>query len=159
MTISTISRPNHVMNIAPSERHGVLRTAPAPSTYDAIIQAVMGAQRSVWIATANLKELMVEDPRAKPGQCRTIDERSRRGSTTFGRAALAPLASFAGCAPSLLIRTGRRHPWCEMIVAGSTLGHREVDNCGKLTECRFATSKGMGVGNSSSISTDTASAS
>lgn len=31
----------------------------------------MEATRSVWIATANLKELMVEDGRAVPGQART----------------------------------------------------------------------------------------
>ena len=31
----------------------------------------MNAERSVWIATANLKELMVEDARARPGRRRT----------------------------------------------------------------------------------------
>jgi phosphatidylserine/phosphatidylglycerophosphate/cardiolipin synthase-like enzyme len=39
--------------------------------YQAVVQAVMNAERSVWIATANLKELMVEDPRARPGRRRT----------------------------------------------------------------------------------------
>jgi phosphatidylserine/phosphatidylglycerophosphate/cardiolipin synthase-like enzyme len=43
--------------------------------YDAVIEAVMTATRSVWIATANLKELMVEDPRARPGQRRTMKRR------------------------------------------------------------------------------------
>ncbi len=46
--------------------------------YDAVIQAVMGAKRSVWIATANLKELMVEDPRARPGRRRTMRAGSGR---------------------------------------------------------------------------------
>src|SRR5262245_60347707 len=32
----------------------------------------MEARRSVWIGTANLKELMVEDTRAVPGRRRTI---------------------------------------------------------------------------------------
>src|SRR5687768_6909245 len=40
--------------------------------YDAVVQTVMGAERSVWIATANLKELMVEDHRARPGRRRTM---------------------------------------------------------------------------------------
>lgn len=30
--------------------------------YEAVVQAAMGAERSVWICTANLKELMVEAP-------------------------------------------------------------------------------------------------
>ena len=39
--------------------------------YDTVIRAVTEASRSVWIATANLKELMVEDHRAAPGRART----------------------------------------------------------------------------------------
>jgi phosphatidylserine/phosphatidylglycerophosphate/cardiolipin synthase-like enzyme len=39
--------------------------------YDHVVRAVMAAERSVWIATANLKELMVEDHRAAPGRRRT----------------------------------------------------------------------------------------
>lgn len=38
----------------------------------------MEAGRSVWIATANLKELMVEDGRARPGQARTSTRRAYR---------------------------------------------------------------------------------
>jgi phosphatidylserine/phosphatidylglycerophosphate/cardiolipin synthase-like enzyme len=33
--------------------------------YEAVVQAAMNAERSVWIATANLKELMVEAPAYK----------------------------------------------------------------------------------------------
>lgn len=40
-----------------------------------VTQAVLDARRSVWIATANLKELMVEDPNVRPGR-----RRGRRGS-------------------------------------------------------------------------------
>jgi phosphatidylserine/phosphatidylglycerophosphate/cardiolipin synthase-like enzyme len=58
--------------------------------YDTVIRAVMEASRSIWIATANLKELMVEDHRAAPGRARTgrpsyrsvlavFDEQARRG--------------------------------------------------------------------------------
>ena len=39
--------------------------------YDGVVRAAMGAERSLWIATANLKELMVEDERARPGRRRT----------------------------------------------------------------------------------------
>jgi phosphatidylserine/phosphatidylglycerophosphate/cardiolipin synthase-like enzyme len=40
--------------------------------YERVVHAVMEARRSVWIATANLKELMVEDHRAAPGRRRTL---------------------------------------------------------------------------------------
>jgi phosphatidylserine/phosphatidylglycerophosphate/cardiolipin synthase-like enzyme len=39
--------------------------------YEAVVKAAMNAERSLWIATANLKELMVEDERARPGRRRT----------------------------------------------------------------------------------------
>ena len=56
--------------------------------YDAVVQAVMEARRSVWIATANLKELMVEDTRAVPGRARTAARRRYR-SVLDGFAELA----------------------------------------------------------------------
>jgi phosphatidylserine/phosphatidylglycerophosphate/cardiolipin synthase-like enzyme len=40
--------------------------------YEAVVRAVMDANHSVWIATSNLKELMVEDGRAVPGKARTF---------------------------------------------------------------------------------------
>ena len=43
--------------------------------YPAVIDRVAGAQRSVWIATANLRELMVDDTRLVPGR--------RRGRTSY----------------------------------------------------------------------------
>lgn len=39
--------------------------------YDTVISAVLDARVSVWIATANLKGLMVEDARLVPGRPRT----------------------------------------------------------------------------------------
>jgi phosphatidylserine/phosphatidylglycerophosphate/cardiolipin synthase-like enzyme len=39
--------------------------------YERVVRAAMEAKRSVWIATANLKELMVEDHCAVPGRRRT----------------------------------------------------------------------------------------
>jgi phosphatidylserine/phosphatidylglycerophosphate/cardiolipin synthase-like enzyme len=49
--------------------------------YERVVRAVMEARRSVWVATANLKELMVEDHRAAPGR--------RRAARTAGRGARA----------------------------------------------------------------------
>jgi phosphatidylserine/phosphatidylglycerophosphate/cardiolipin synthase-like enzyme len=40
--------------------------------YDRVLAAVLGAKVSVWIATANVKELMVEDRRARPGRRRSM---------------------------------------------------------------------------------------
>jgi phosphatidylserine/phosphatidylglycerophosphate/cardiolipin synthase-like enzyme len=46
--------------------------------YDAIIERLPEARRSVWIATANLKELLVADERLRPGRSRTRAKRSYR---------------------------------------------------------------------------------
>ncbi len=46
--------------------------------YDGVIEAVLAARTSVWIATANLKELMVEDGRARPGRRRGGRRRAYR---------------------------------------------------------------------------------
>ena len=43
--------------------------------YDRVLAAVLGAKVSVWIATANVKELMVEDHRARPGRRRSLKKR------------------------------------------------------------------------------------
>jgi phosphatidylserine/phosphatidylglycerophosphate/cardiolipin synthase-like enzyme len=45
--------------------------------YERVVRAVMEARRSVWVATANLKELMVEDLRAVPGRRRTTRTAAR----------------------------------------------------------------------------------
>jgi len=57
--------------------------------YESVVAAVLEAQLSVWIATANLKELMVEDPRAAPG-------RRRGGRRAAYRSVLAVLDELAG---------------------------------------------------------------
>jgi phosphatidylserine/phosphatidylglycerophosphate/cardiolipin synthase-like enzyme len=54
--------------------------------YPAVIERVLSATRSVWIATANLKELMIEDAALVPGR--------RRGRTRF-RSVLASFAELA----------------------------------------------------------------
>lgn len=40
--------------------------------YERVIKSVLDAKVSVWIATANVKELMVEDGRAAPGRRRSL---------------------------------------------------------------------------------------
>jgi len=45
--------------------------------YATVISRALSARRSVWIATANLKELMVEDPRLVPGRARSGRRRFR----------------------------------------------------------------------------------
>jgi phosphatidylserine/phosphatidylglycerophosphate/cardiolipin synthase-like enzyme len=40
--------------------------------YERVLAAVLDAKVSVWIATANVKELMVEDGRARPGRRRSM---------------------------------------------------------------------------------------
>ncbi|MES1171958.1 MAG: phospholipase D-like domain-containing protein [Bacteroidota bacterium] len=54
-----------------SERPLRLRLLSGRGHYETVVRAVMEANLSVWIATANLKELMVEDGRAVPGRART----------------------------------------------------------------------------------------
>ena len=54
--------------------------------YERVVRAAMEARRSVWIATANLKELMVEDHRAVPGRRRTM----RTGARVRRRLSIDP---------------------------------------------------------------------
>jgi phosphatidylserine/phosphatidylglycerophosphate/cardiolipin synthase-like enzyme len=61
--------------------------------YDRVVRAVMDARRSVWIATANLKELMVEDHRARPGRRRTM--RAGRSAAAY-RSMVDVFAELAG---------------------------------------------------------------
>ncbi len=44
--------------------------------YERVIEAVRAAHTSVWIATANVKALLVEDARARPGRRRTLSRTS-----------------------------------------------------------------------------------
>jgi len=56
--------------------------------YERVIRAVLHAHTSVWIATANVKELMVEDGRAAPGRRRNL-RRPSYGSVLAGLDELA----------------------------------------------------------------------
>jgi phosphatidylserine/phosphatidylglycerophosphate/cardiolipin synthase-like enzyme len=66
-----------------------LRLVSGRGHYETVIDAVLAAHTSVWIATANLKELMIEDHRARPGVRRS---RTRAASYRSVVAALAELA-------------------------------------------------------------------
>lgn len=46
--------------------------------YERVLAAVLEARVSVWIATANVKELMIEDGRAAPGRRRSLRKRPYR---------------------------------------------------------------------------------
>jgi phosphatidylserine/phosphatidylglycerophosphate/cardiolipin synthase-like enzyme len=46
--------------------------------YETVIEAVLAAQTSVWVGTANLKELMIEDHRARPGVRRSRTRKQYR---------------------------------------------------------------------------------
>lgn len=54
-----------------TEREGSFSLVSGRGHYETVIAAVRDARVSVWIATANLKGLMVEDSRLVPGRART----------------------------------------------------------------------------------------
>ncbi len=62
-------------------REVALELVAGRAHYERVIAAVLAAKVSVWIATANTKELMVEDARAVPGRRRTM--RSSSGSGRY----------------------------------------------------------------------------
>ena len=60
------------LDLAAPPRPVVLELIAGRGHYERVIRAVLDAHTSVWIATANVKELMVEDGRAAPGRRRTL---------------------------------------------------------------------------------------
>jgi phosphatidylserine/phosphatidylglycerophosphate/cardiolipin synthase-like enzyme len=62
---------NRLDMVAPA-RAVALELVSGRGHYDRVIRAVLSAHTSVWIATANVKELMVEDGRAAPGRRRNL---------------------------------------------------------------------------------------
>ena len=64
------SRPP--LDVATAARSVSLELIGGRSHYERVIAAVLGAHTSVWIATANVKSLMVEDGRAAPGRRRSM---------------------------------------------------------------------------------------
>jgi phosphatidylserine/phosphatidylglycerophosphate/cardiolipin synthase-like enzyme len=64
-----------------------LRLVSDREHYEEVMQAVLAAEQSVWVATANLKDVMVEDPRVVPGR--------RRGRRSNYRSVLEMFAELA----------------------------------------------------------------
>jgi len=60
------------LDVAQPARAVALELIAGRGHYERVIRAVLGAHTSVWIATANVKELMVEDGRAAPGRARNL---------------------------------------------------------------------------------------
>jgi phosphatidylserine/phosphatidylglycerophosphate/cardiolipin synthase-like enzyme len=77
-----------LVDLAGPARSVALELISGRGHYERVIRAVLGAHTSVWIATANVKELMVEDGRAAPGRRRTL-RRTGYVSVLAGLAALA----------------------------------------------------------------------
>ena len=72
----------------PPDRPVRLRVVADREHYDQVMSAVLDARRSVWISTANLKDVIVEDPRVIPGR-----RRGRRGNYRSVLDVLAELAA------------------------------------------------------------------
>jgi len=77
------------LDVATTARPVSLELIGGRSHYERVIAAVLAAHTSVWIATANVKSLMVEDGRAAPGRRRTL----KRGSYVSIVALLDDLAA------------------------------------------------------------------
>jgi len=77
------------VDIAASPRAVALELIAGRGHYERVVRAVLEAHTSVWIATANVKELMVEDGRAAPGRRRSL----RRSSYVSVLARLDELAA------------------------------------------------------------------
>jgi phosphatidylserine/phosphatidylglycerophosphate/cardiolipin synthase-like enzyme len=83
------SRPAEPIDRADPARAMAIELISGRGHYERVIRAVLGAHTSVWIATANVKELLVEDGRAAPGRRRTL----RRSAYISVLAGLAELAA------------------------------------------------------------------
>jgi len=68
----TIRATESAFDIAAPARPVTMELIGGRGHYDRVLAAVLGAKVSVWIATANVKELMVEDRRARPGKRRSL---------------------------------------------------------------------------------------
>ncbi len=60
------------LDVATPRRAIAMELIGGRAHYERVIKAVLDARVSVWIATANVKELMVEDNRARPGKRRSM---------------------------------------------------------------------------------------
>ncbi len=65
-------RAESALDVVTAARPVALELISGRGHYDRVIAAVREAHTSVWIATANVKALMIEDSRAAPGRRRTM---------------------------------------------------------------------------------------
>jgi phosphatidylserine/phosphatidylglycerophosphate/cardiolipin synthase-like enzyme len=86
---ATRSPDRGALDLAAPPRAVTLELISGRGHYERVIEAVLGAHTSVWIATANVKELMIEDGRAAPGRRRS----RRRASYVSVLARLDELAA------------------------------------------------------------------
>src|SRR4029078_8306358 len=91
------------MDFIEPARPCALALVGARGHYERVWRAAMEARRSVWIATANLKELMVEDHRAVPGRRRTARVSSRSAAAGASRSILEVFDELAGTGVELRI--------------------------------------------------------
>ncbi|MBK8171403.1 MAG: phospholipase D family protein [Sandaracinaceae bacterium] len=66
------------MDFVRPSRSVALQLVAGRGHYDSVVEAAMRAERSVWISTANLKELMVEDANLVPGRRRVSGRKTYR---------------------------------------------------------------------------------
>lgn len=94
--------------------------------YERVVRTVMDARRSVWIATANLKELMVEDHRAVPGRRRTLPRPGggRRGGNYRSILAAFDELSGRGVELRILHAAPPSGPFRRTLAAHERLGRR-----------------------------------
>jgi phosphatidylserine/phosphatidylglycerophosphate/cardiolipin synthase-like enzyme len=69
--VDTLVHANVIDRVTP-KRMIAMELVSGRGHYDRVIAAVREAKVSVWIASANVKELMVEDGRARPGRNRNL---------------------------------------------------------------------------------------
>lgn len=72
----TFARAESPLDLVAPARPVAMELISGRGHYDRVLAAVIGAKVSVWIATANVKELMVEDHRARPGRRRSLKRSS-----------------------------------------------------------------------------------
>lgn len=77
------------LDVAAAPRAIAVELIAGRGHYERVIRAVLDAHTSVWIATANVKELMIDDGRAVPGRRRSL----RRASYVSVLARLDELAA------------------------------------------------------------------
>jgi len=69
---AAIDEPREPLDVIAPARPVSLELVGGRGHYERVIAAIRDAHTSVWIATANVKELMIEDGRAAPGRRRTL---------------------------------------------------------------------------------------